>query len=142
MLQYSSVCALESRIEATEPQCGEKPRNNAKFDCPSLASEMVEEVAIPMDTSVQNGNGTLVVVPQDQSSMMPVGVSQASLMPKLDVNAIKIATHTKALGIILPPPDIRSIVDKTAQFVVKNGEGCTGLQAADTSSRDRAARYM
>ncbi|KAK9056137.1 hypothetical protein SSX86_027226 [Deinandra increscens subsp. villosa] len=32
-----------------------------------------------------------------------------------------IATHTRAIGIIHPPQDIRTIVDKTAQFVAKSG---------------------
>ncbi|XP_050227280.1 probable splicing factor 3A subunit 1 [Mercurialis annua] len=32
-----------------------------------------------------------------------------------------VATHTRTIGIIHPPPDIRNIVDKTAQFVSKNG---------------------
>jgi splicing factor 3A subunit 1 len=32
-----------------------------------------------------------------------------------------VATHTRTIGIIHPPPDIRTIVDKTAQFVSKNG---------------------
>eukprot|EP00249_Psilotum_nudum_P018493 c26835_g1_i1 orf=261-2729(-) len=32
-----------------------------------------------------------------------------------------VATHTKTIGMIHPPPDIRSIVDKTAQFVARNG---------------------
>lgn len=32
-----------------------------------------------------------------------------------------VATHTRTIGIIHPPPDIRNIVDKTAQFVAKNG---------------------
>ncbi|XP_055831409.1 probable splicing factor 3A subunit 1 [Solanum dulcamara] len=32
-----------------------------------------------------------------------------------------VATHTRTIGIIYPPPDIRSIVDKTSQFVAKNG---------------------
>ncbi|KAJ0257005.1 splicing factor 3A subunit 1 [Hirschfeldia incana] len=32
-----------------------------------------------------------------------------------------VATHTRTIGIIHPPPDIRSIVEKTAQFVSKNG---------------------
>ncbi|KAL2524697.1 putative splicing factor 3A subunit 1 [Abeliophyllum distichum] len=32
-----------------------------------------------------------------------------------------VATHTRTIGIIYPPPDIRNIVDKTTQFVVKNG---------------------
>ena len=29
--------------------------------------------------------------------------------------------HGKVVGIIYPPPDVRSIVDKTAGFVAKNG---------------------
>ncbi|EPS66953.1 hypothetical protein M569_07823 [Genlisea aurea] len=33
----------------------------------------------------------------------------------------KVVTHTKAIGIIHPPTDIRNIVDTTAQFVAKNG---------------------
>ncbi|KAL6351218.1 hypothetical protein AAG906_031804 [Vitis piasezkii] len=32
-----------------------------------------------------------------------------------------VATHTRTIGIIHPPPDIRNIVDKTAWFVAKNG---------------------
>ncbi|CDP18159.1 unnamed protein product [Coffea canephora] len=34
---------------------------------------------------------------------------------------ISVATHTRTIGIIYPPPDIRNIVDKTSQFVAKNG---------------------
>lgn len=34
---------------------------------------------------------------------------------------VSVATHTRTIGIIHPPPDIRNIVDKTAQFVSKNG---------------------
>ncbi|GAB2281760.1 hypothetical protein Dimus_016328 [Dionaea muscipula] len=36
-------------------------------------------------------------------------------------SAPTVATHTRTIGIIYPPPDIRNIVDKTAQFVAKNG---------------------
>ncbi|KAL3617476.1 hypothetical protein CASFOL_037797 [Castilleja foliolosa] len=32
-----------------------------------------------------------------------------------------VATHTRTIGIIYPPPDIRTIVDKTSHFVSKNG---------------------
>ena len=32
-----------------------------------------------------------------------------------------VATHTRTIGIIHPPPDIRAIVEKTAVFVAKNG---------------------
>ena len=28
----------------------------------------------------------------------------------------------KIVGVIIPPPDIRSVVDKTAQFVARNGK--------------------
>ncbi|KAJ9141242.1 hypothetical protein P3X46_031802 [Hevea brasiliensis] len=38
-----------------------------------------------------------------------------------DQNKAPVATHTRTIGIIHPPPDIRNIVDKTAQFVAKNG---------------------
>lgn len=30
-------------------------------------------------------------------------------------------THTRKVGLIYPPPDIRTIADRTAAFVVKNG---------------------
>ncbi|KAF1878862.1 hypothetical protein Lal_00047534 [Lupinus albus] len=40
---------------------------------------------------------------------------------KSDSAPAVIATHTRTIGIIHPPPDIRTIVDKTAQFVAKNG---------------------
>ncbi|XP_074592047.1 putative splicing factor 3A subunit 1 [Curcuma longa] len=32
-----------------------------------------------------------------------------------------VATHTRTIGIIHPPPDVRMIIDKTATFVAKNG---------------------
>ncbi|KAG2319875.1 hypothetical protein Bca52824_013088 [Brassica carinata] len=34
---------------------------------------------------------------------------------------VSVATHSNPIGIIHPPPDIRSIVETTAQFVSKNG---------------------
>jgi hypothetical protein len=30
-------------------------------------------------------------------------------------------THTQLIGVIVPPPDIKAIADKTAQFVARNG---------------------
>jgi splicing factor 3A subunit 1 len=33
-----------------------------------------------------------------------------------------VPSQTKVVGIIAPPPDVRAIVDKTAQFVARNGE--------------------
>lgn len=40
---------------------------------------------------------------------------------KLNTAPASVASHTRTIGIIYPPPDIRNIVDKTAQFVAKNG---------------------
>ncbi|XP_074312588.1 putative splicing factor 3A subunit 1 [Silene latifolia] len=37
------------------------------------------------------------------------------------VKPSSVATHTRRIGIIHPPPDIRNIIDKTSQFVAKNG---------------------
>ncbi|KAI3980362.1 hypothetical protein MKX01_003901 [Papaver californicum] len=43
------------------------------------------------------------------------------MFQKEKVNISVLATHTRTLGIIHPPPDIRTFVDKTAHFVAKNG---------------------
>ena len=32
------------------------------------------------------------------------------------------AKQGKVTGVIIPPPDIRAVVDKTAQFVARNGK--------------------
>jgi splicing factor 3A subunit 1 len=34
-----------------------------------------------------------------------------------------VATHTRTIGIIHPPPDIRVIIEKTATWIAKNGPG-------------------
>ena len=34
---------------------------------------------------------------------------------------VELETQTHVVGVITPPPDIRAIVDKTAQFVARNG---------------------
>lgn len=64
--------------------------------------------------------------PTPQGAIVPVGQAQSSLAKGVsgaDVEGVKqLLTQTKAIGVILPPPDIRAIVDKTAQFVAKNGE--------------------
>ena len=44
-------------------------------------------------------------------------------LPAPDLGALRIVeSQTHAVGLIHPPPDIRAIVDKTAQFVAKNGK--------------------
>lgn len=68
------------------------------------------------ETSEQtaNGNGTIVPVGQAKSA--------SAILPAADLEGLKqLVTQTRAIGVILPPPDIRAIVEKTAQFVSRNG---------------------
>jgi len=44
------------------------------------------------------------------------------------------ADATKAVGIIYPPPDVRAIVDKTAEFVARNGNAFETRIAANEAS--------
>lgn len=63
--------------------------------------------------------------PEDGLGVLPE--SQVQAAPDVDMKEVPhkppqmVATQTKTIGMIHPPPDIRSIVDKTAQFVAKNG---------------------
>ena len=61
-------------------------------------------------------SGAVAVVPGQTARHAGGGGRNA--LPK----APTVDSHTAALGIIQPPPDIRAIVDKTAQFVARNGE--------------------
>jgi len=72
------------------------------------------------------GAGAIVAAGEvhDASSnaLVAVGEVRTHLPPAEELLAIKkLATQTKAIGIILPPPDIRAIIDKTSQFVAKHG---------------------
>lgn len=61
--------------------------------------------------------GGLGVLPESQ---LPADVEMKEA-PVAHKPPQTVATQTKTIGMIHPPPDIRSIVDKTAQFVAKNG---------------------
>ena len=63
-----------------------------------------------------DAGGTVAVVPGQGAKH--AGGGRNSDLPK----APTVDSHTAALGIIQPPPDVRAIVDKTAQFVARNGE--------------------
>ena len=65
--------------------------------------------------SMANGSGQMVAVGEART-----------VLPRPDLSGVKdVDTQTHAIGIIHPPPDIRAIVDKTAQFVARNGQ-CRG----------------
>ena len=57
---------------------------------------------------------------------MAVGEAK-SVLPKPKLGGLKhvVDTQTHAIGLVTPAPDIRAIVDKTAQFVAKNGKQCS-----------------
>ncbi|KAG8389376.1 hypothetical protein BUALT_Bualt02G0222800 [Buddleja alternifolia] len=48
-------------------------------------------------------------------------IDETKSSDKTNLAPASVATHTRTIGIIYPPPDIRNIVDKTSQFVAKNG---------------------
>lgn len=52
-----------------------------------------------------------------------VAVGEArTVLPSPNFSQVKsVDTQTRAIGLIQPPPDIRAIVDKTADFVGRNG---------------------
>ena len=57
------------------------------------------------------GNGQIVAVGEARTVLPSPNLSQVK----------SVDTQTKAIGLIQPPPDIRAIVDKTADFVGRNG---------------------
>jgi len=61
--------------------------------------------------TIENG------VPSNVGAVVPVGDVRSSLGT---VEPVETQTHD--IGVIVPPPDIKAIADKTAQFVAKNGE--------------------
>jgi len=67
-----------------------------------------------MDTA---GAGAVALVPGQGAKAVGGGKGAAGRRSAPDL----VDSHTRALGVIQPPPDIRAIVDKTAQFVARNG---------------------
>ena len=66
-------------------------------------------------------NGTAMNgLPEGAGQLVAVGSARDAL-PAPDLGGLTIESQTNAIGLIHPPPDIRAIVDKTAQFVAKNG---------------------
>ena len=57
-----------------------------------------------------------IIVMADTMDALPVQDSNV-------VDEMVKANQGKVTGIIIPPPEIRAIVDKTAIFVAKNGKG-------------------
>ncbi|XP_044978530.1 probable splicing factor 3A subunit 1 [Hordeum vulgare subsp. vulgare] len=59
---------------------------------------------------------------QQQLQIVPSSAAPSAAAPsKPPEPAPTVATHTRTIGIIHPPPDIRVIIEKTASFVAKNG---------------------
>jgi len=65
-------------------------------------------------------NGMMNGVTPESGALVAVGGVRDAL-PAPDLRGLSIESHTGPVGLIHPPPDIRAIVDKTAQFVAKNG---------------------
>lgn len=52
---------------------------------------------------------------------------------------VEMAVQGKVVGVIIPPPDIRAVVDKTAQFVARNGKSFE--QRILSSSEGQTAKF-
>lgn len=57
-------------------------------------------------------------------AVVPVGEVKSSF----GTGAEQVDTQTHEIGLIIPPPDIKAIADKTAQFVAKNGAYMFGMK--------------
>ncbi|KAL7594413.1 hypothetical protein Lser_V15G29820 [Lactuca serriola] len=73
---------------------------------------------LPLPAPPSDGNLGPLPPSQVQDEPMPEAEDDQN---KSNSAPASIATHTRTIGIIHPPPDIRIIVDKTAGFVAKNG---------------------
>ena len=66
-------------------------------------------------------NGTSEV-DANPGAIVAVGSVKNVSLPAPDLSKVRsVDTHTKALGVIQPPTDLRAIIDKSATFVAKNG---------------------
>ena len=73
-----------------------------------------------------------------ESAIVAVGDAKTSSTYIPDIEGLKkVLTHTRAVGVVLPPPDIRAIIDKTAQFVSKNGAWRAGAVCVACAWRRR-----
>ena len=70
--------------------------------------------------SVANGNSD---PDANSGAIVAVGKVKNVSLPPPDLSKVRsVETHTRALGIIQPPTDLRAIIDKSATFVANNGE--------------------
>lgn len=86
------------------------------------ASEQVAQVGLARLSVEQNGVTTNGPSDGQNGAIVPVGEARTAL-PAPDLGGLRsVETHTQALGVIQPPPDLKAIVDKTATFVARNGD--------------------
>ena len=52
------------------------------------------------------------------------------------------ANQGKVTGIIIPPPEIRAVVDKTAQFVARNGKSFENKIANSAEGKTAKFNFM
>ena len=112
----------------------EEPRDTSPgpfADAKAAVNTRMVQASEPAAAAVNGGaiqsNGG-AADPAMSGAIVPVGKAKSAL-PGPNLSGVKqvVDTQTKAIGLIQPPPDIRAIVDKTAQFVAKNGEAAPQL---------------
>lgn len=110
---FRASCLLACRLRAAWGCAHASP---APLLCRSAASERAPSPApppvLPSDalsaSSPQTARRRASSTMENGGAIVPVGVAKTALPEAL-------VTQTKAIGVILPPPDIRAIVDKTVR---------------------------
>ena len=120
---YTSV-GVDQRSDQSRPlDLNSYPHITSRNNLSDQATQLAD---ISMAAEPSPAAGAIVAAGEvhdaTSTAMIAVGEARTHLPPAEELLAIKkLATQTKAIGIILPPPDIRAIIDKTSQFVAKHG---------------------
>lgn len=78
------------------------------------AQDGIAGLSVSNGTSGQQGIGPGAIV--------AVGQAKSVSLPAPDLSNVRsVETHTRPMGVIQPPTDLRAIIDKSATFVAKNG---------------------
>ncbi|XP_008229239.1 PREDICTED: probable splicing factor 3A subunit 1 [Prunus mume] len=100
-------------------------------------------------SSHQMGSFLPLAVPLDDGNLGPIPASQVKDEKQLGEEVSKtttnlsssssssVSTHTRAIGIIHPPLEIRIVLDKTAEFVAKNGPGFEKRVVAENTGNQK-----
>ena len=87
-----------------------------------------------------DANGSDTAIQSDAGAIVPVGKVQSVSLPAPNLDGVRsVDTHTRDVGVIQPPPDLKVIIDKTATFVARNGEHAMPCLSFSTTQKPSRA---